>query len=105
MGALLPRAHQRSRYVRFGALGEFDIEVVRRAVCRDVLLRVTLVCRMDRWLSRKEFNLATYQTFTSYNLLAVLYRDRKISRAIGMLGGVPVRSINAMRAEDTAKAT
>ena len=26
------RAHQRSRYVRFGALGEFDIEVVRRAV-------------------------------------------------------------------------
>ena len=52
-----------------------------------------------------EFNLATYQTFTSYNLLAVLYRDRKISRAIGMLGGVPVRSINAMRAEDTAKAT
>ena len=52
-----------------------------------------------------EFNLAAYQTFTSYNLLAVLYRDRKISRAIGMLGGVPVRSINAMRAEDTAKAT
>ena len=52
-----------------------------------------------------EFNLATYQTFTSYNLLAVLYRDRKISRAIGMLRGVPVRSINAMRAEDTAKAT
>lgn len=60
---------------------------------------------MDRWLSRKEFNLATYQTCTSYILWAVLYRDRAMSRAMGMLRGVLVRSINAMRAEDTAKAT
>ena len=60
---------------------------------------------MDRWLSRKEFNLATYQTFTSYNLLAVLYRDRAMSRTMGMLRGVPVSSINARSAEDTAKAT
>lgn len=60
---------------------------------------------MDRWLSRKEFNLATYQPCTSYILWAVLYRDRAISRDMGMLRGVPVRSINAMGAEDTAKVT
>ena len=51
-----------------------------------------------------EFNLATYQTFMSYNLWAVPYRDRAISRDMGILMGVPVRSINVMRAEDTAKA-
>ena len=52
-----------------------------------------------------EFNLATYQTFTSYILWAALYRDRAISRDMGMLRGVPVSSINARSAEDTAKAT
>ena len=60
---------------------------------------------MDGWLSRKEFNLATYQPCTSYILWAVLYRDRAMSRAMGMLRGVPVSSINARSAEDTAKAT
>ena len=28
MGAFIPRAQVRSRYERFGALGEFDIELV-----------------------------------------------------------------------------
>ena len=30
MGAFIPKAQVRSRYERFGALGEFDIEVVRK---------------------------------------------------------------------------
>jgi len=32
MGAFIPRAQVRSRYERFGALGEFDIEIVRKGI-------------------------------------------------------------------------